>query len=193
MKKNTTILIATAFFLLFGLSVPTLAYSSLAEDFIKSCYTLDTSFPPENWDKLDLSDAANEVLDGIENGTIEQPLTNFCLIALGHAGYIDDLPRVISHYDDLPITVLRALGGFPHPDAITFLIDKTGSKEIPTREVAVRSLSKIDFKKLDKPMHWFTIVKSKLIVLRDKEKIDWLKADIDKIISELKEPPVEQV
>ena len=191
MKKHTMIL--TAFLLLFGLSMPTLAYSSLAEDFIKSCYILDAAFPSENWDKLELRDAAIEVLDGIENGTIEQPLTSFCLIALGHVGNNDDLPRVISYYEDLPITTLRALGGFSHPDSITFLIGKTDSKEIPIREIIVQSLSKIDFKKLDKPLHWFTIVKTKLIDLRDKEKTDWLKADIDKIITDLKEPPVKQV
>ena len=40
-------------------------------------------------------------------------------------------------------------------------------------------------------MQWFNTVRDKLIEVRDKEKVDWLRADIDKVISELEPPPSE--
>lgn len=173
------------------IAVASIASSDIAEKFIRDCHTLDSVFPPESWDKMELRDAAFEVLYDIESGTLEMPLTNFCLIAIGSVGYPEDIPDVLVYYDDLPATVIRAMGGFSHPDSIEFLLEKTDLKYTPKRELAVMSLSKIDFKKLEKPLDWYNTVKNKLIEVRDKEKVDWLKADIDKVINELEEPPME--
>ncbi len=190
MKKLLTISIISVLFI--GLiSASAMAYSDLAERFIRSCYTMDSVFPPENWDKMELRDAAFEVLNEIEAGTLDMPITDFCLLAIGSVGDPEDIPDILIYYDDMPCTVIRSLSGFAHPDVIEFLLEKTDLKDTPKRELAVLSLSKMDFKKLEKPMDWYNKVRDKLIAVRDKEKVDWLKADIDKIISELKPPPIE--
>ena len=190
MKKLITISIISV--LLIGiLIIPSMASSDIAERFIRDCYTLDSVFPPENWDKMELRDAAFEVLYDIESGNLDLQITNFCLLAIGSVGDPEDIDDVLVYYDDMPTTVIRAIGGFSHPDAIEFLLEKTDLEYIPKRELAVMSLSKIDFKKLEKPMKWYNTVKDKLIEVRDKEKVDWLKADIDKVINGLEEPPIE--
>ncbi|MCD6218144.1 hypothetical protein J7L05_09860 [bacterium] len=190
MKRLLTISIISV--LLIGLiSASAMAYSDLADKFIRSCYALDSIFPPENWDKMELRDAAFEVLYEIEDGTLDMPITDFCLIAIGSVGDPEDIPDILIYYDDMPCTVIRSLSGFAHPDAINFLLEKTDLKDTPKRELAVLSLSKMDFKNLEKPMIWYNKVRDKLIAVRDKEKVDWLKADIDKIISELKPPQIE--
>jgi hypothetical protein len=173
------------------IAIPAFALSWNAERFIKACHALDAPFPPQGWDKLDLQAASLEVLDEIEQGNLNDELINFCLIAIGSVGDPDDLPRIMAYRDDFKMTVLRALKGFSAPDAINYLLASTDSKEIPVRELAVLSLEKMDFKKLDKPMDWYDKVRNKLIAVRDKEKEDWFKADIQKAIDKLEKPPVE--
>lgn len=189
MKKIFAISILTLLIVGFS-AIPSMAYSSLAGDFMKACRTYDVPFPPENWDKADLRVAAIEVLDLVNAGQVDEALASFCIKAIGYAGNPDDLPLILSYKDDMPSTVLRSLQGFAHPDAIKFLIGKLGSKEINTRELASQSLGAMDFSKMEKPMNWYSTVESALKTAYDKEKEQWLKDDIFELMKNLKKPSV---
>lgn len=175
------------------INIPTSSYalSDLASKLVKECYRLDAPFPPENWDKVDIRTAASEMLSEIEAGRLNPELTNFAIIALGRAGFQADIPVILGYYDDLPETVLSAVSGSSHPDAINFLIGKLKSDQIPTRELAALGISKINFNKTDNPRKWYDLVKGKLVDARDNEKENWLKDDLTKIIDNLVPPSVE--
>jgi hypothetical protein len=192
MKKIFAITILTLLFA--GISaIPSMAVSSLADDFIKACYRLDAPFPPSNWEKSDLRVAAIEVLDLVNAGQVDESLGSFCLKAIGYAGNPDDLPLILSYKDDMPSTVLRSLQGFAHPDAIKFLIGKLNSKEINTRELASQSLGAMDFSKMEKPMKWYSTVESALKGAYDREKEQWLKDDLLDVMKNLKKPSIETI
>lgn len=191
--KKMFIYIAVSILLVGLLAAPSLALSATGEDFVRYCYTLDAPFPPPDWDKADLRDAALDVLQEAESGYLDSGLINFCLIALGSVGDTCDLDVIMSYSDDMPRTVLRALNGFTHPEAIDYLLYNVESDKITTRELAVLSLEKMDFKKLDKPMDWYEKVRSKLIEVLNNEKEEWLRNDIQNVIDNLMKPPVENI
>lgn len=169
---------------------PSFALSTRAENFLKACQTYDMPFPPKDWSKNDLRLAALEVLDAIEAGQISYWPKGFCLIALGYVQNPSDLGRILSYEDDMPSTVLQALKGFSHPDAIDFLIGYLNNDWDSRRELAVISLSAMDFDKLDNPWDWYNKVYNALVAASKREKEDWLKKDIEKSIQNLKKPTV---
>jgi hypothetical protein len=167
-----------------------MALSDRAENFLKACRMYDVPFPPKNWSTDDLRSAALEVLDEIEVGQMSFWPKIFCIITLGYVKNPDDLPKILSYEDDMPSTVLSALKGFPHPDAIEFLFKYLDHERDSRRELAVKSLAAIDFNKLDEPMLWYDRVLDALTAAYERETEKWLKDDIHKAIESLKKPSV---
>jgi hypothetical protein len=188
--KKTIITIILAVGLLAAMAIPSIALSSLANNFIKACTALDSPFPPRGWDRGDLRDAALEVLNNIERGDYPKWPTDFCLKALGYTQYPEDLDRILAYEKTMNSTVLRSLQGFPSPRAVDLLIKYLGDKEATTRELAAWSLADIDFKKFDKPTDWRNKVVNAITTASKKEKESWLKKDyrmvLDKISSNAK-------
>jgi len=183
--KKLTILIFLAS-LIMGLSaMPSSAMSSRAEDFIKACTALDSPWPPRGWERDDLRSAALEVLDAAESGNYDKWPVDFCLKALGSTQYPEDLPRILAYKDEMLDTVLFSLKGFPDQKAIEFLIKYLSDKEATIRELAVYSLGDIDFKKMADSKKWWDKVISEVRKMKQKEKVGWLKKDIDKVLVKL--------
>jgi len=184
MKKKILFLMMSIFII--GMfMVPAFGMSELAEDFLTACRALDAKFPPPAWEREDLHKAALEVLNECESGRYEKWPVSFCLIALGRAQYPEDLPRIIAYKDDMISTVLRALRGFPHPDAINFLLKHVENKSATKREIAIKSLAEIDFKKVEDGDKWREKVLDAIHKVQQKEKVVWLRKDIDKAIEKI--------
>ncbi|MCD6217412.1 hypothetical protein J7L05_06090 [bacterium] len=187
MKKLIYISIMACFVVGF-FAMPASALSHNAEKFLQACTALDSVFPPRNWDKYDLRDAALEVLDEIEDGTFNawptEP-TDFCLKTLGYTQFPEDVDRIIAYEDDLTYSVLRSLKGFPSVKAIECHYRWLDNEIMPKRELAFQGLADIDFNKLKKPDKWRSDVLAKLINARQKEKVDWLIKILDKSITKV--------
>jgi hypothetical protein len=184
MKKIILITILAISFL-GALIIPSMAFSSLANDFLKACTALDSEFPPTGWDQADLRDAAIEVLNSIERGDYPKWPIDFCLKAIGSTQYPEDLDRILAYEKTMNDTVLKSLSGFPSSKSVEFLIKYLGNKEATKRELAAWSLSEIDFTKFDRP----TTVRNKVLLAiknaRGKEKESWLKKDFAKVIEKI--------
>ena len=184
MKKLTIMIFLAS--LIMGLSaMPSAAMSSLAEDFIKACTALDSPWPPRGWERDDLRSAALEVLDAVESGNYDKWPVDFCLKALGSTQYPEDLPRILAYKEEMLDTVLFSLKGFPDQKAIEFLIKYLSDKEPTIRELAVYSLGDIDFKKMAESKKWWDKVILEVRKMKQKEKVGWLKKDIDKVLVKL--------
>lgn len=187
MEKIKNLMIALmAFTTLLIVVQPSYSLSTRAEDFIRACTALDSPWPPtKGWERSELRYAALEVLDAIEGGYYEKWPLDFCLKALGSTKYPEDLPRILAYKDEMLDTVLRSLKGFPHKDAIEFLIKYLSDKEPTIRELAVYSLGDIDFKLMSDSKQWRDKVIAEIRKMRQKEKVGWLKKDIDKVLEKL--------
>ena len=178
MKKIYLLTILGCFFILLT-SVPSFALSDNAERFLRSCRALDAEFPPDNWDRYDLRDAAIEVLDEIENGNFEKWPLDFCLKTLGHTKFPEDVDRILKYEDEWIYSVLRSLKGFPSTKAIECHIRWIGNKVGPKRELAIQGLAEIDFSKLKDAKKWKLRVLNELDNARQKETEDWLIIEIN--------------
>ena len=185
-KINLLTILATLIIL--SLAIPASAMSLKAENFLRACRTLDAPFPPKNWSDRDIRAASLEILDEIEAGRFAPWASEFCVTALGVLGNPDDLPRILAYEDGMTCTVLRALKGFSHPDAIECLFRQIDSDTDTTRELAVKSLAAMNFNKMKEPMLWYVKVLDALKTAYKKETVDWLKDDIQKAISDLRKP-----
>ena len=189
MKKYILILTIASLFLGF-MAMPASALSENAERFLLSCRALDAPFPPENWDRWDLRDAALEVLDAIEAGSYKPWPTDFCIKALGHTRFPEDLERILAYEEKMTYSVLRALKGFPHEKAVNTMFKYLNDEKSPKRESAVVGLADIDFRKMKDGAEWKTKILDKLRTARDKEKVDWLIKDMDEAIAKVETAPV---
>ena len=176
--KRIAIISIFVILVLAALIPPASAMSNLANDFLNTCKALDSPWPPANWSKDDIRDASLEVLNAIENGSYSKWPLDFCLKALGYVGNPDDLPRILAYENTMNNCVLRSLKGFSHPDAIDFLLKYVTNAKPTKREMAIKGLAEMDFTKLDKPDQWKTKVLSAIQKAYSKEKVGWLKKDI---------------
>ncbi|MBU1023082.1 hypothetical protein KKB99_02240 [bacterium] len=178
MKKPYILIILGCFFILLT-AIPSFALSDNAERFLRSCRALDSAFPPENWDRYDLRDAAIEVLDEIESGSYEKWPLDFCLKTLGHTQFPEDVDRILKYEDEMIYSVLRSLKGFPSGKAIECHIRWIDNKVGPKRELAIQGLADIDFRKLKEAKKWHSRVLSELNNARQRETEDWLIVEIN--------------
>jgi hypothetical protein len=154
MKIHRYFLLGSLIAILILSAGPAQAYSDLANRFILACRQYDTVFPPENWSNEDIRSAALEVLDGFESDGTNSWAVTFCLQALGHTRNQDDISRILVYEDRMTGSVLRALAGFPSPDAIECMIRNLDADRTSFRELAVTGLSSIDFNELDDSCGW---------------------------------------
>jgi hypothetical protein len=181
-KKIFLITIITSLIIGFS-ATPSSALSDNAEKFLQSCLTLDAPFPPPNWDKYDLRDAAIEVLDEIESGNFDDWPVDFCLKALGKTQFPEDVDRILPYENEMTSTVLRSLAGFPSTKAIECHLRWIGNEIGPRRELAIQGLADIDFKKLDDGKKWHAKVLDEIRKAKSREKIDGLMVVIDKSLA----------
>lgn len=166
-------------------AMPSSAFTGNAERFLQSCLALDAPFPPENWDRFDLADAASEVLDEIECGNFEDWPTDFCLKALGSTQFPEDVDRILPYEKKMTSTVLRSLKEFPSTKAIECHLRWIDNEIAPNRELAIQGLADIDFKKLENGKKWHSKVIGEIQKAKSKEKIDWLLDVINKSLSKV--------
>jgi len=185
------IIIICAASLLINIINPAQAISERAAKFIQYCSLEDMPWPPAGWTKSELREAALEVLDAIENGSIKDHIKGACLQTLGYTQNPDDLPRIMAYKDRMPKTVLRSLKGFPHPDAINYLIEHVNSEKQIIREIAIKGIADVDFRKLKEPEKWKSRVLDVIKTVLKKEKVDWLKKDIEKALKKVEEAKTE--
>jgi len=188
--KKYMLLVLFGFLITLALAPSTFALSRLADDFLKACTALDSPWPPEKWSKDDLRSAALEVLDATENGSLDVWPRSFCLKALGYAQNPDDLPRILAYEERMNYTVLQSLKGFSHPDAIECLLKYLNNEKAPKRELAVKGLAAMDFTKLDKPETWKNKVKDAIQKALTKEKVDWLKKDMQSALTKVEKAKI---
>lgn len=189
MKK--TILITIMTLLIFSINAaPANALSENAERFLLHCRAIGAPFPPEHWDKLDLRDAAIEVLDAIEAGYHDPWPLDFCIKAIGHTKFPIDIDRILAYEDQMVYSVLRALRGFPHEKAVETYLKYIDSDRAPKRESAVLGLEAVDFEKIKDGADWKPEVLNALRNARQKEKVDWLIPKMDKAIATVQAAPV---
>ncbi len=162
-------------------------YSPLAKAFLRDCVRTDVPFPPQEWSSDDLRAAALEVLDVYENGFGEEWTVYFCLITLGYTMKPADLPRILAYEEIVFQTVLQALRGFAHPDAIEVLLKGLKDESAANREYALHSLMAINFRQLVYPEWWIQLVRRELIIARDNEEFDFLREEIIEAIEKLEE------
>ncbi len=184
MKKLFLITIITSLIIGFS-ATPSSALSNNAERFLQSCMALDAPFPPANWDKYDLRDAALEVLDEIECGNFDDWPVDFCLKALGYTQFPEDVERILPYEHKMTSTVLRSLTGFPSTKAIECHFRWIDHEIGPRRELAIQGLADIDFKKLDDGKKWHSKVLDEIRKAKSREKIDWLIVVIDKSLGKV--------
>lgn len=127
---------------------PTSAGSERAQRFLLACQQLDRPFPPADWSDADLRAAALEVLNNYESTGSDQWAVYFCLQALGHTRVGEDVPRILKYGDSMTLEVLRALRGWPSTEAVEFMIEKLGSEQPASRELAVKGLREVDYSQL---------------------------------------------
>ncbi len=163
--------------------MPAAAYTEPAEDFLQACRQPDTPFPPEDWSHEEIRDAALEVLDAFENDEEEGWVVHFCLVALGHAGFSEDLPRILAYEDTMTATVLRSLSGYPSAEAVECLLRHITSERASFRDRAIRGLMEIDFDELDDSEEWREKVSDELAVAREAEAVELLVELIDEALS----------
>ncbi|MBU1024102.1 hypothetical protein KKB99_07455 [bacterium] len=185
MKKLIYISVIISFMLGF-MAMPSFALSDNAERFLRSCRALDSEFPPTNWDKYDLRDAAIEVLNEIENGQYERWAIDFCLKTLGYTQFPEDAERILKYEDEMIYSVLRSLRGFPTEDAINCHLRWIDNKIGPKRELAIQGLAEIDFNKLKDGEKWHGIILTELSKARSREKENWLIKEIDEATVKVK-------
>ena len=166
-------------------ALPSSALTDNAEKFLQSCLALDAPFPPTNWDKYDLRDAAIEILDEIESGNFEKWPVDFCLKTLGYTQFPEDIDRILPYEKKMTSTVLRSLKGFPSIKAIECHFRWIDNEIAPTRELAIQGLADIDFKKLENGKIWHSKVIGEIQKAKSKEKIDWLQDVIDKSLDKV--------
>ena len=181
MKKILTISILLSLALIAN---PAFAYSQLAEDFLTISLQTDAPFPPEHWAIEDLHAAATEVLDAYESDDGEESAVYYCLIALGHAAYPEDIHRILEYEESMTGTVLWSLRGFSVPEAVECMLRWAGT-ETSERELAYQGLGTIDYNQLDEPDEWRERVTDQLLELRESESIDWLIEEIDETLAEI--------
>jgi hypothetical protein len=189
MRKSIILLIISGFILGF-LAAPSFALSDNAEKFLLSCRALDSKFPPENWDKSDLRNAALEVLDAIESGSYDRWPLDFCIKTLGYTQFPGDLDRILAYEDEMTYSVLRSLSGFPHERAINTLIKYLDDEEAPKRESAIIGLQAMDFRKLTKGSEFKNRILTELIKARQDEKENWLVKQFNEAIAKVQSAPV---
>ena len=184
MRKLTYTSIITV--LLIGAFItPARALSEEAQLFMDTCRAIDCPVVPFDDDRETLRYAVLEVLDEVEAGYVDRWYLKFCLKTLGYAGFPEDAHRILAYKDDMPKVVLLSLRGFPHPDAIEYLLQNVDNKEVTMRKVAVESLAEIDFKKLDEPSKWHGRVLNKLRQISRKERVTWVSNVIDDAIDKV--------
>ncbi len=166
-------------------ATPSTALTENAERFLQSCRALDAPFPPPNWDKYDLEDAALEVLDEIECGNYDDWPIDFCLKTLGYTQFPEDVDRILPYEKKMTSTVLRSLKGFPSTKAIECHLRWIDNKIAPTRELAIQGLADIDFKKLDNGKKWHLKVIGEIQKAKSVEKVDWLLDVINKSLAKV--------
>lgn len=184
MRKK--LLITTAILFFIGLTaMPSFALSSLAEDFLRACRSIDSEFPPPDWDRYELRDAALEVLDEIDAGLYDPWPVDFCLQALGHTEFHEDIDRILAYEEKMTYSVLISLRGFQHTKAVNLFIRYLDNSKSPKRECAVRGLAQVDFDKFKNPAELKSHVLATLNNARQKEKVDWLIDVMDKSIAQV--------
>lgn len=188
--RITTIFILTLI-ISFYLISPSFALSENAEKFIMYHSQTGQKFPPPGWSITELREASLEVLDAIENNSIDSWFVTDCLMTLGYTQFPEDLPRIMKYKDDMKKTVLRSLRGFAHPDAINHLIKHVDSDSQIIRESAIKSLAEVDFSKMDKPEKWKGEVLAVIKKALEKEDVAWLIRDIKKALKKIETPPIE--
>jgi hypothetical protein len=185
MRKRITITILAG--LILGLLVaPSFAMSDLAESFLLSCRAIGAPSQLDKWDKNDLRIAAIEVLDEIEGGRYDKWPVAFCLYSLGRSQYPTDIPRITAYKDEMIYVVLDSLRGFPHKDAVEFLLKYVNDKEVTIREEAIKGLAVMDFMKLENGRKWHSVILDSFVKARASEKVDWMKDDLDTAIKKVK-------
>lgn len=182
MKK---IAILTLIWFLLIPSNPAIALSDLANDFLIQCRQLDIAFPPDDWSDEDLRDAALEVLDNFEANDEYGWAVFSCLTALGHARNPDDIPRMLAYEDSMTDALLRALRGFPAPDAIDCMLRWIDTEKPGLRELSIKAIAEIDFDELDDPDYWLDMVIDELLAARENESVEVFVELIDEIVTEL--------
>lgn len=185
MKKIFLITIIASLIMGFT-ATPSSALSDNAERFLQSCRALDAPFPPTNWDKYDLRDAALEVLDEIESMHYDDWPVDFCLKTLGYTQFPEDVERILPYENKMTSTVLRSLTGFPSSKAIECHLRWISHEIGPRRELAIQGLADIDFKKLDNGKKWHLKVLDEIRKAKSREKVDWLIDVIDKSLGKVK-------
>ena len=166
-------------------SNPAIALSDLANDFLIQCRQLDTTFPPDGWSDGDIRLAALEVLDNFEENDEYGWAVYSCLTALGHARNPDDIPRMLAYEDSMTGTLLRALRGFPAPDAIDCMLRWIDTEKPGLRELSIKAIAEIDFDMLDDPDFWRELVIDELLTARESETVEVFVDLIDVILTEL--------
>ena len=86
--------------------------------------------------------------------------------------------------------MIRALNGFPAPEAIEHLLSWAES-DSPERESAVIGLGKIDYNKLEEPEKWRKNVEQALVKVRQTEELNWMIEEIDRTLTKIAENRLE--
>ncbi len=181
--KNIAILTLIWFLLI--PSNPAIALSDLAKDFLIQCRQLDTIFPPDDFSDEDLRDAALEILDNFEENDEYGWAVFSCLTALGHVRNPDDIPRMLVYEDSMTGALLRALRGFPAPDAIDCMLRWIDTEKPGLRELSIKAIAEIDFDMLDDPDFWRELVLDELLTARESETVEVFVELLDEIVTEL--------